>query len=203
MRKFMKQVRIYDKLSGPGQYSGAILIENSQGNHWQVCRVSIPYDILCGTPEKFKTSIVYADKRDSFVSELIDGSFRVTIGSYELLNSNYNECLEMEDYNMELAIFSKKRQTREGKSYNIYVARMTKKTGEVIPVRVKFREDAGNPKAESCPMNIIIKKEDCNLAQTEYVREDTGEVGTSYTLWVSRWERGSDYIDTSLDEFDM
>lgn len=200
MRKFMIQIRVYDKQPGPCEYTGAIWT----GDKWQVCLICIPYDILLTSSiDKFKKCIVYVDERDSFAYESIDGSLRLTVGSFELLDPNNNELYESEDSSMELSIFAKKRQTREGKSYNIYVARMPKKNGEVIPVRVKFREEAGVPRAESCPMNIIINKEDCNMAKTEYVREDTGEVGTSYTLWVTKWQKGSDYVDTSLDEFDI
>lgn len=199
MRKFMVQIRVYDKQPGPGEYTGAIWT----GDKWEMCSISIPYDILCSSIDKFKTCIVYVDKRDSYATEKIDGSLRLTVGSFELLDPHNSELFDREDYNMELSIFSKKRQTREGKSYNIYVARMPKKNGEIIPVRVKFREEAGVPRAESCPLNIVINKEDCNMAKTEYVRDDNGEVGTSYTLWVTRWQKGSDYVDTSLDEFDI
>lgn len=198
MRRFMVQIRVYDKLPRPAEYSGAIWT----GEKWENCKVIIPYDILCPSVETLHKHIIYVDERDSFASEAIDGSLRLTVGSFELLDP-HNTDFEMEDNSMELAIFSKRRQTKDGKPYFIYIARMVKKTGEVIPCRVKFRDEAGSPRAESCPMNIVINKDDCNMAKTEYVREDTGEVGTSYTLWVTKWEKGSDYVDTSLDEFDI
>lgn len=104
---------------------------------------------------------------------------------------------------MEIAVFSKRRQNKEGKNYNIYIARLTKKNGEVVPVRLKFREECGSPRAEECPMNIQVKKENANMIVSDYVREDTGEVGTSYTMWVSDWQPGAPYVDTSLDDFDV
>lgn len=68
---------------------------------------------------------------------------------------------------------------------------------------VRFREDAGKPKLEDCPMNLIVEKRDANVSTKDFVREDTGETGISYTLWVSAWTPGEPYVDTSLDEFDV
>ena len=69
-------------------------------------------------------------------------------------------------------------------------------------VSVKFRDDAGNPKPENCPMNIKFNKCDANMATREFTRKDTGEIGLSYTLWISRWEQGSPFVDHSLDDFE-
>lgn len=104
---------------------------------------------------------------------------------------------------MEFAIFSKTKQTREGKKFVVYISRFTKKSGEVVPVSVRFRESCGAPKPEECPMNIKVLKEHANMVTSDYVREDTGEVGTSYKLWVSAWEPGAPYVDKSLDDFEV
>lgn len=103
---------------------------------------------------------------------------------------------------MELAIFAKKRTTKEGKGFYSYLSTLTKKTGEKLTVAVKFRDDCGSPEPKNCPMIIGVNKKDANLSSREFVREDTGEAGKSFTLWVSEWDYIRDYIDTSLDEFD-
>lgn len=104
---------------------------------------------------------------------------------------------------MEFAIFAKARQTKEGKKFTSYISKFTKKSGEIVPVSVRFREECGSPRAEDCPMNIKVNKNDANMVVSDYVREDTGEVGTSYKLWVSAWEPGAPFVDTSLDDFDV
>lgn len=102
---------------------------------------------------------------------------------------------------MEVTIFAKKRTMSDGKSFYSYLTTLTHSDGSTLTVAVKFREDAGTPDYKKCPMNIIFDKSEANLSKRDYVREDTGEVGTSYTLWVSKWNEGSPYVDKSLDDF--
>lgn len=103
---------------------------------------------------------------------------------------------------MEITIFAKKRATSEGKSFFSYLSTLTRKDGTKQTVSVKFRDDAGKPKPENCPMNIKFGKGDANLTHKEFVREDTGEPGISSTLWVSKWEPGTPFVDHSLDDFE-
>ena len=103
---------------------------------------------------------------------------------------------------MEITIFAKKRNTSDGKTFYSYLSTLTRKDGTQQTVTVKFRDDAGNPKPENCPMNIKFSKGSANMATHEFTREDTGEIGTSYTLWVSNWEQGTPYVDHSLDDFE-
>jgi len=104
---------------------------------------------------------------------------------------------------MQLTIFAKRGQSKDGKNFNIYLGRLVNKnTGEEVNVRVKFREDAGQPKPERCPMNIVVDKNDANLVTSTYTVEDTGEQRTRRTLWVSKWSEGAPYVDHSLDEYD-
>lgn len=103
---------------------------------------------------------------------------------------------------MEITVYAKKRTTTEGKAFWSYISRLTRKDGTVQAVSVKFRDEAGNPKPENCPMNIKFDKRDANISTRDFVREDTGETGTSYTLWVSRWEQGIPFVDHSLDDFE-
>lgn len=110
---------------------------------------------------------------------------------------------------MEITLFAKKRNTREGKVFYNFLSTLTKKDGTQLVCTVKFRDEAGTPKPEQCPMNILVDKKDCNLATRKFQREvvqDTGEVvqetGESYTLWVSSWMPGGPYVDHSMDDFE-
>lgn len=103
---------------------------------------------------------------------------------------------------MEITVYAKKRTTAEGKSFFSYLSTLTRKDGTKQTVSVKFRDECGNPKPENCPMNVKFDKGSANMATREFVREDTGEVGTSYTLWVSAWEPGTPFVDRSLDDFE-
>lgn len=101
---------------------------------------------------------------------------------------------------MIITVFAKKGQTKEGKIFYNYLARLKKKDGTELPVRVKFREECGNPKSDKCPCNIIVQRENMNLSSREYIKEDTGEVITSHELWVSAWDNGPEYVDHSMDD---
>lgn len=102
---------------------------------------------------------------------------------------------------MEIAIFAKKKQTKTGKAFVTYLTTLTKKDGTTEKMRVKFRQDAGEP--ENCPVNIVVEKSDINIDKKMLTREDTGEIFESKTLWVSKWSYGTPYVDTSLDEYDI
>lgn len=102
---------------------------------------------------------------------------------------------------MNITVFAKKATSKEGKNYSIYLGRLINKiTGEEINVRLKFREDCGQPKADSCPMNIIVAKDDANLVEKAYTVD--AETRISRTLWISKWEQGEAYVDHSLDDYD-
>lgn len=103
---------------------------------------------------------------------------------------------------MEITIYSKKRKAKDGRSFYAYLSTLTRNDGTKQTVSVKFREMCGSPKPEQCPMNIKFDKRNANMSTSEFVREDTGEVGTSYTLWVTAWEQGAPFVDHSLDAFD-
>ena len=102
---------------------------------------------------------------------------------------------------MEITIFAKKRQTKEGKSFYGYITTLKAKNGEEVTMGVRFREECGSPKGEKCPCNIIIEKKDVNISRKHYADEETGEVMESKTLWVTNWKPGSEYVDHSTDEF--
>lgn len=104
---------------------------------------------------------------------------------------------------MEITIFAKKRVTEQGKTFYNFLTRLTKKSGEVDVLPVKFRESATSPKPEKCPMNIIVQKDDMNIQTGKYTRPDTGETIPTKTLWIIAWKEGSPYVDHSLDDYDV
>ena len=103
---------------------------------------------------------------------------------------------------MEITIYAKKRQTRDGKkSFFSYLTTLKKKDGSPCTCAVKFATPAENPDPLSCPLNIVIKKEYCNMVVEPYTNDKTGEVRDSYRLWIKDYSIGSPYVDHSMDEF--
>lgn len=102
---------------------------------------------------------------------------------------------------MQITVFAKKRTTKEGKVFYNYLTNLTNKTtGAVDTASVKFRESAGQPKPENCPCNIVVEREDVNLATTDIMLDD-GRTITSRTLWVTAWKPGDKYVDHSMDDY--
>lgn len=105
---------------------------------------------------------------------------------------------------MKITIYAKKRKTKEGKSFYSYLTTLQRKDGSGgQTMTVKFRDGIAIPRAEECPMNIIIERGKANVAESSYVREDTGEIAYSYTLWVNEWSQGSEFVDHSLDDYEV
>ena len=101
----------------------------------------------------------------------------------------------------EITVFAKRRQTSEGRTFYTFLTSMDKNDGTKCTMSVKFRDECGTPKPENCPLNIKIEKSDVNISTKEYTVPDTGEIATSRTLWVTKWENGTPYVDHSTDEF--
>lgn len=104
---------------------------------------------------------------------------------------------------MKLTIFSKKRKSAEGRQFNVYLANLKHKDGSEKCVQVRFKESCPTPKPEQCPMNILVAKENANLSTRDFIREDTGLIDKSYTLWINEWQKGEEYIDKSLDDYEF
>lgn len=107
---------------------------------------------------------------------------------------------------MEVLVFAKKRQTKDGKNFTAYVTRLAKKDGTEVTAGVRFREECGSPTADECPCYILVDKSKANLSTRTYeiTDEETGEITEteSKTLWVTAWKKSEKvYRDTSLDEF--
>lgn len=102
---------------------------------------------------------------------------------------------------MELTVFAKKRTTTEGKRFYTYLTQLTRKEdGERVAVQVKFPEGLA-PKADDCPLNIIVDKEKANLAIKKLGTEN-GEI-ISRTLWIKEYTISKNpFEDTSLDDYE-
>lgn len=102
---------------------------------------------------------------------------------------------------MLLTVFAKKRTTTEGKRFYTYLTQLTRKEdGERISVQVNFPEGLA-PKADDCPINIIVDKDKANLA-IKNLNTEKGEI-ISRTLWVKDYKICEKrFIDTSLDEYE-
>lgn len=102
-----------------------------------------------------------------------------------------------------ITIFSKKRTTKDGKDFNTFITRLTKKDGSNIVVSVMFPDDA-KPNYKECPLNIDIEKGNMNLSTKTITDETTGKIIESRTLWVKAWVKSkTPYVDKSLDDFDI
>lgn len=101
---------------------------------------------------------------------------------------------------MRLEVFGKVRTNKDGKPFTTYLSRITNmKTGEIIPIQIKFRMGVELPK--DVPVVMNIDKTDCNLVKENW-ENDTGETGVKYVLWVTKVKSYEAYVDHSLDDFE-
>ena len=101
---------------------------------------------------------------------------------------------------MNISVFAKKRTSKDGRGFLVYIGRIKRKSsGEEITTAIKFK-DCDAP--EKTPCNIVVNKDDANLSEKKYLSNQTGEYEVSYTLWVSKYEMGEEFVDHSLDDFE-
>ena len=103
---------------------------------------------------------------------------------------------------MEITVFAKRRTNKEGKIFYQYITTLEKKDGSTETIRVCFR-GVDAPKPESCPRNIVTAKDNANIATRKYTTPETGEIKSARTLWLSAWEPGSEYVDHSMDDYNI
>lgn len=108
------------------------------------------------------------------------------------------------DFIMTLTVFAKKRQvTEDGKAriFYTYLTKLTKKDGTEITTAVKFPEDCPAPKADICPCNIDVERQNMNYNEKTETNED-GVSFVSRVLWVKKYSLSDvEYIDHSMDDF--
>lgn len=106
---------------------------------------------------------------------------------------------------MKLTIFSKKRTSHDGRQFDTFLTKLTKKDGTEITTGVKFRELCGSPRYEDCPCIIEVDKSKMNFNTKEISQElndGTERVFEQNTLWISEWKMSNEkYVDTSMDDF--
>lgn len=101
---------------------------------------------------------------------------------------------------MRLEVFGKTRLNKEGKQFTTWLSRITNmKTGEIIPIQIKFRMTAELPK--DFPVVMNIDKSACNLVKEDW-KNDEGETGVKYILWVTKVKSYEPYVDHSLDDYE-
>lgn len=104
---------------------------------------------------------------------------------------------------MTITVFAKAHTTKEGRNFNTYVTRLTKTDGTTLGMSLKFGKDCAIPKKFPC--NIDVEKKDCNFSERSrrYVTSEGEEKEvTERTLWVKAWSNETEYIDTSMDDFE-
>lgn len=111
---------------------------------------------------------------------------------------------------MKATIYAKKRTTRDGKTFYVYLSKLMKNDGTETPVTVHFKQSANLPKPDSCPCVIEFDRKTANLSKKErhFAKTDvvTGEVYEETTidnqLWLSEYRIcDGEYVDNSLDDF--
>lgn len=107
----------------------------------------------------------------------------------------------MEERTVLLAIFAKHIRTSDNDFFS-YLTTLPKKDGTEVTMQVKFRKKCGAPDGEICPRMIAVNRKDMNFTKDEWDTED-GKHIVANTLWVSKWQDAGEYIDTSLDDFDI
>ena len=103
-----------------------------------------------------------------------------------------------------IAIFAKKRKSKEGREFYTYLTTLKKKDGTDETVGVSFSGGVALPKPEECPMNIEVEKSDMNMAVKTIEDEESGESFTRKTLWIKNWKKSATpYVDTSMDDYEV
>lgn len=101
---------------------------------------------------------------------------------------------------MRLEVFGKQRTNKDGKPFITYLSRITNmKTGEIIPVQIKFRTGVEVPK--ELPIVANIDKKNANLVKEDWENEE-GETGVKNIIWVSEVKSYEEYVDHTLDDFE-
>lgn len=99
---------------------------------------------------------------------------------------------------MKVTVFQKTVKTREGRTFNKYVANLEKKDGTRQYVTVKFK-DCDAPRG--FPIIIDVPKDFANMSKRTVTREN-GDSITNFTLWVNTYSESAEkYVDHSLDEY--
>lgn len=104
---------------------------------------------------------------------------------------------------MKMNVFGKKGISKDGRAFMTYLGKLTKKSGEEVTVQVKFREEVGNPKNVPCVIEFDKSAANYTEKNVTYVdQEGLEQVATRKTIWISGSYKESEFIDTSMDDFE-
>lgn len=99
---------------------------------------------------------------------------------------------------MNVSVFKRIVQGRNGISFPVYTAKLTKKTGENVFARCHFNKSCKIP--ESFPTVIKVEQGDANTSTTTYTGKDGAEHEQLH-LWIKNYSSEEHYIDHVLDDF--
>ena len=109
---------------------------------------------------------------------------------------------------MKITIYRKTRTTKHTdgsrpKTFNVYITKLTKKTGETITVTVKPTGDLKTDfdRMTKFPFVAEFQKKNANLDKRLTTTKD-GDFIDTYTLWLKKVDKYEEFIDTSLDDFE-
>lgn len=109
---------------------------------------------------------------------------------------------------MKITIYRKTRTTKptdgnRPKTFNVYITKLIKKTGEPITATVKPTEDVKSDfdRMTVFPFVVEFQKKNANL-DTRIGTNKDGDFINVYTLWLKKVDKYEEFIDTSLDDFE-
>lgn len=101
---------------------------------------------------------------------------------------------------MKVTVFRKVANAKDGRKFDAYSTKLTKKDGSEVYCNIKFKKSCTIP--SEFPVNILVDKSAANLASVKATTAD-GEDYTRFTLWIDAYTLDSEkYVDHSLDDFD-
>ena len=108
--------------------------------------------------------------------------------------------------NFHIALFAKKKKTKEGREFWAFSTKLPKKDGSgEVYFDVKFKEGCNAPKSEQCPMYIDVERD--KVSRKTEVKKGKNEVDedieyTVNTLFIGAYTVSDEkYVDHSMDEF--
>lgn len=102
---------------------------------------------------------------------------------------------------MKITVFKKVRSSKDGRKFDSYITRLSKKDGSDVSMSVKFSESCKPP--VDFPIILEVEKKDANLSKRRYTDMSTGDVKEGLTLWLKKYNVSREtYVDHSLDEYE-
>lgn len=101
---------------------------------------------------------------------------------------------------MKITVFCKERNGKDNNKFLSYISKLTKKTGEEVTVQLKFSEECGKIKKDSCPCIIDVEVSDCSYSERKVIKDDREIINR--VLWINKYTKTDDvFVDTSASCF--